>query len=200
LSLVMLPTEEARQCSYSTYRWNTIEKKAVRRERVSKPYSHLTREEVDPVTGCSVCEEDQVRLSLSGVTPFFMCRVLAADVQKQLLRLQQKGYPFHQLTGYRVGRTRGPIDANGNRTGFSNHSFGVAIDINPQYNGLYDHCLHFGIQCRLIRGGQWLPNRQPASLRQDGMVVRAMNGLGLRWGGRIKGRQKDFMHFSPTGY
>lgn len=206
-SLALLPlllfgtsADAARQCSYSSYQWSTTQKKAVNRTRISKAYSTVTADERDPLTGCSVCEEDQVELSLPGVPPFFLCQVIADDVEKALLRLQQQGYPFHQVIGYRPGRTRGDVDASGNRTVFSNHSYGVAIDINPQYNGLYDNCIHFNSRCRLIRGGDWLPGDQQASLLPDGMVVRALNGLGLRWGGRIQGRQKDFMHFSPSGY
>jgi hypothetical protein len=31
-------------------------------------------------------------------------------------------------------------------------------------------------------------------------VVRAFAAAGLRWGGAAAGEQKDFMHFSPSGY
>jgi hypothetical protein len=99
-----------------------------------------------------------------------------------------------------VGLTRGPIDPDGNRTRFSNHSFGVAIDINPKHNGLYTNCFQFGPQCKRIRGGHWRPHQDPFSLKPDGNVVKALQRIGLKWGGRIQGRQKDFMHFSITGY
>jgi hypothetical protein len=95
--------------------------------------------------------------------------------------------------------TRGDTDRHGNRTRYSNHAFGIALDINPEANGLYDRCPRFGPGCRLIKGGRWNPAR-PASLTADGPVVRALKNIGLRWGGQIEGRQKDFMHFSPTGY
>lgn len=191
---------EPRQCSYDTYQWSTIEKRALNRHRVTHPYSELTREEVDPITGCSVCREDQVELQLPGIEPFLVCRVVAQSVENALLDLIDAGEPIQKVIGYRVGMTRGDVDAEGLRTRFSNHSFGVAIDINPQHNGLYDHCIHFGPACRLIRGGEWQPQLEQASLAPDGEVVQRFKYEGFKWGGEIRGRQKDFMHFSPSGY
>lgn len=95
--------------------------------------------------------------------------------------------------------TKGDVDALGHRTRFSNHSFGIAIDINEQQNGLYDRCIRFGPACRLRRGGVWNPD-QAGSLTRDSPVVKALGQIGLKWGGAIEGRQKDFMHFSPSGY
>ena len=95
--------------------------------------------------------------------------------------------------------TKGNIDSLGNRTQFSNHSFGVAIDINEEQNGLYDHCVSFGPACRLRRGGIWKPD-QVGSLTPDSPIVEGLKGMGLKWGGQIEGDQKDFMHFSPSGY
>jgi len=37
-------------------------------------------------------------------------------------------------------------------------------------------------------------------LKQDQAIVKELVNSGLKWGGEIKGWQKDFMHFSPTGY
>ena len=95
--------------------------------------------------------------------------------------------------------TRGKVDAESNRTQFSNHSFGIALDINDEQNGLYGQCFSFGPQCKLRKGGPWRPD-QFASLVEDGDIVQSMKALGFKWGGEIQGRQKDFMHFSPTGY
>jgi hypothetical protein len=98
-----------------------------------------------------------------------------------------------------VGKTRGDVDANGVRTEFSNHSFGIALDINPGSNGLYENCIVFNQDCRLIRGGHRDPARAE-SLHAGSNIVRAIEDIGLKWGGEIDGKQKDFMHFSPTGY
>ena len=187
-------------CSYDTYKWNVQQKRAVEHRSVRHPYAALGSDEIDPASGCSVCREDQVRIELPSVTPFDLCHVFAARVKTVLLELIDDGVPVHEVVGYRVGRTRGDVDAEGNRTRFSNHSFGAALDINPQHNGLYDHCLRFGPHCRLIRGGPWQPGVSDASLTADGPVVHALQAIGLRWGGTIAGKQKDFMHFSVTGY
>jgi len=37
-------------------------------------------------------------------------------------------------------------------------------------------------------------------LHADSNIVRAIEDIGLKWGGEIDGKRKDFMHFSPTGY
>lgn len=188
-----------KQCTYTTYQWNTIEKKAVDIKTVRRPYSKLEPEEIDPVTGCTVCREDQVTLTVGSIPAFQVCRKIADEIVAALTHLIEQQLPLKQIVGYRVGKTRGGTDEEGNRTMFSNHSFGSALDINPQNNGLYDNCIEFGPGCRLIRGGEWHPDN-PASLTAGGEVVRAFRRMGFRWGGEIRGRQKDFMHFSPSGY
>jgi hypothetical protein len=59
--------------------------------------------------------------------------------------------------------------------------------------------VEFNADCRLIRGGHWSPEFA-TSIQADGRIVYAMESMGLKWGGEILGKQKDFMHFSPTGY
>jgi len=187
-------------CTYETYRWNVHLKRAVAFSHVSHPYSKLSKEEVDPVTGCTVCMEDQVELKVAALPPFRACRRLAPELKSALEQLARDGVPLYRVVGYRPGKTRGDIDADGNRTSFSNHAYGTALDINPEQNGLYTDCVRFGPQCKLVMGGEWRPGEQPASLLPGGKVVSAMRSIGFRWGGEIKGRQKDFMHFSISGY
>lgn len=186
-------------CNYSTYKWNVNLKKAVDFKRVSHSYAELTVDEVDPITGCTVCEEDQVIIDIPHVESFRICKKVAPEIRRALYVIIESGEPIFKIIGYRVGKTRGEPDGEGNRTGFSNHSFGVAVDINPDQNGLYDRCIDFSGDCRLIRGGEWLPGR-PGSLTPDGETVRLMKNAGFKWGGEIEGKQKDFMHFSRTGY
>ncbi len=202
LSFIVMPFQQAvaeKQCSYNTYKWNTRDKKAVDFHRVVKAYTELDEVEIDALTGCSVCEQDQVEIKLPGIRPFRICKLLANDVASTMQRLIDEGFPINSVVAYRPGMTRGDVDQHGNRTRFSNHSFGIALDINSQLNGLYDQCLEYGPHCRLIRGGPWRPG-VPGTLTRDGPVVTAMRRLGLLWGGEIQGWQKDFMHFSPTGY
>lgn len=199
LAFIITSTSAQELCTYRTYSWNTIEKKSVNHELVTKPYSDLSDREVDPLTGCSVCEQDQRTIHVVPLKPFKVCYVFAGQIEDIVTGLIHFGESVYSVTGYRVGKTRGEVDRNGNRTQFSNHSYGIAIDINPEQNGLYDNCLEFNDSCRLIRGGSWgLENR--GSLAANGAVVEAFKNFGLKWGGQIQGRQKDFMHFSPSGY
>jgi hypothetical protein len=59
--------------------------------------------------------------------------------------------------------------------------------------------MQFGPECRLIQGGVWIPGGYGV-LDRDAPIVRSMKEEGFRWGGEIAGKQKDFMHFSVTGY
>ncbi len=179
--------------------WNTRTRSSSPPIEVRKPYAALTSEERDPASGCSVCERDQVEIKLPGLKPFKVCHVFAERVRETLEKLLAQGEPITEVEAYRVVRSRGALNERGERTGFSNHSFGIAIDINPQQNGLYHRCVHFGPHCQLVRGGPWRPG-QPGSLTAESRVVQAFKGIGLQWGGEIAGKQKDFMHFSPTGY
>jgi hypothetical protein len=188
-----------RTCSYDVAVWNVPAKKVIEVQRASHSYSELTEEEIDHETGCTVCSEDQVTVSLPSIADFRICRQIASEVSDALRKLIEGGVPILSIRGYQVVRSRGDIDENGNRTMLSNHSFGTAIDINREKNGLYGQCIKFGPECRLVLGGQWRPGT-PGTLVENGPVVRAMKELGFKWGGEIQGRQKDFMHFSRTGY
>ncbi len=186
-------------CTYHTYKWNVQSKSAVERRLVEKPYSALTPQERDASSGCSVCLEDQLQITLRNGVKFKMCAVLAERTETTLNRLLVRGEIIDSVTGYRVGLTRGDVDSNGNRTEYSNHSFGIALDINADMNGLYGNCIPFNEGCELRKGGRWQPNYF-GGLHKDKPTVRAFKSIGYKWGGEIKGRQKDFMHFSPSGY
>lgn len=187
-------------CHYQSWSWNTNLKKAVAFVSEHKPYADLVAAEIDPASGCSVCEEDQQKISLPNLEPFYVCKRYAPRLQATLLSLIQAGHAIKTVTGYRVGKTRGELDNKGHRTTFSNHSFGTALDINAEHNGLYKNCFQFGPQCQLLRGGVWQPGMNPYSLTHHSVVVQKLREIGFKWGGVIKGRQKDFMHFSLTGY
>lgn len=185
-------------CSYSTWVWDTRSKQSVNHQRVTKPYSQVTAEEKDPHSQCTVCEEDQEAIPVTGLAPIYICKDYAPAVRQVMNSLMVAGFPIRTIEGYRVGRSKGPADAKGLRTQFSNHSFGTAIDINPEVNGLYTDCLTFGPGCHVLRGGTWRPG-QPGSITKDSVVYHAFLQVGWKWGGELVGRQKDFMHFSLVG-
>jgi len=154
-------------CTYTTYKWNVDLKKAVEFEKVSHSYSALERHEIDLKTQCTVCEEDQEWIDVGDIPRFRICKVLAPNIRKVLSNAYDSGFTFNKVIGYRVGMTRGEIDENGNRTQFSNHSFGIAIDINEDQNGLYDQCIEFSDNCRLRKGGHWRPGVKGTLIKQE---------------------------------
>lgn len=186
-------------CTYEMQVWNVNTKSSVHQKKVRHLYNDLRMEEIDPENGCTVCSEDQTLIIIPPLAPFSVCYKIAPRVRDVVSSLTRQGRPIHTIVGYRVIKSRGAADGNGNRTGFSNHSFGTAIDINPELNGLYDNCILFGPECRLVRGGEWRPD-VPGTLDKSSDIVSMFKQAGFKWGGEIVGKQKDFMHFSLTGY
>ena len=202
------------QCSYRTYQWSTVQRRAVNRRSVSLAYADVSDEQRSPEDPrCTVCSEDQVRIDPAehgwpDVAPFEVCWAYARDVERALTTIADDGtFRLLEVTGYRPGQTRGAI-VDGNRTEWSNHSFGTAVDINADFNGLYRNCNVLPLDteriasCTLGVGGAWRPDAQPeVSVVRDGAVYRAfVDDVGWRWGGEIPGNTKDLMHFSLTGY
>ncbi len=186
-------------CHYQSWIWDTKRKQAIQHEKISKKRSELTREELGQVPGCSVCEEDQVNITTQSHQSLKVCRLFAEQIKQALNQSVAKGFPIKSLVGYRVGKSRGKIDAQGWRTEFSNHSYGTAIDVNAEMNGLYDQCLSFNSNCRLLRGGLY-QTQLAGAITKDSPLYLEMLRIGFKWGGEIEGGQKDFMHFSLDGY
>jgi hypothetical protein len=194
-----LPREgDARTCTYATWVWNTRTKQSAEHRLVAKPFSDLTAAEKDPHSDCTVCREDQVEIVIEGLPPFQVCRHFESQVRQIMAEIQQSGFPIRSIVAYRVGLTKGPVDRRGRRTQFSHHSFGTAIDINSESNGLYTNCFQFGPGCRRMLGGVWKPGN-PGTVTKDSSAYQAFLRAGWKWGGELDGRQKDFMHFSLSG-
>jgi hypothetical protein len=92
-------------------------------------------------------------------------------------------------------RRAAPSPCNpGRRTGWSNHAYGLAVDINPRENPY--------VGCGMSRDptAQRFRNR---SRHRKGMItpraVRAFRSVGWGWGGAWSGATKDYMHFSVNG-
>lgn len=205
-------TSGQKMCVYSSYSWNAKNGSTSDHRKVVKPYSDVTPDERDPEEpGCTVCQIDQVEirpveLGISNIAPFMVCHLYADRIRQALVNIVASGdFDLMKIVGYRPGRTRGPI-VNGLRTVLSNHSFGTAIDINSDSNGLYGNCTmaqfdlpdHGG--CRLRIGGIWNPSRRPrTSITVESIVYKELTRF-FKWGGEIEGSTRDLMHFSVTGY
>jgi hypothetical protein len=188
----------AEQCTFDTWDWDSIQKKSVNHKKITKSKSELTTDERGTYTGCSVCEEDQEEIRIEGLPAFKICKQLKSKIVKAIKKTVAEGFPIVSVVGYRVGKSKGPLNTTGQRTQFSNHSFGTAIDYNSEKNGLYDQCIHFGPGCRLIRGGNYQKDT-PGSITNISIIYKEMTAAGFKWGGEIDGKQKDFMHFSLNG-
>lgn len=103
LQVFMTTSLASKTCSYSSYRWNTVTKKAEDFITIDKPYSELLPEEVDATTGCSVCVEDQRWIQVAELRPVRLCKVIAHEIEWILNRVLVQGFPVSELTGYRVG-------------------------------------------------------------------------------------------------
>jgi hypothetical protein len=79
---------------------------------------------------------------------------------------------------------------------FSQHSYGLAIDVNP-------------LQNPFVRSDGWVRNRYaepyvdrsrnlPGMIHEGDVVVRSFAAIGWTWGGHWSG-DRDYMHFSPSG-
>jgi hypothetical protein len=131
-------TEQPKTCTYSTYKWNVRQRKAVEYKQIHHSYKNLAPYEIHKDTGYTVCEEDQVEIAITGINRFKVCKRFAGKIEKSLRKLRLQNQLITAVVGYRMGMTKGNIDNQANRTEFSYHSFGIAIDINPEKNGLYD--------------------------------------------------------------
>jgi hypothetical protein len=166
---------------------------------VAKPRSELAPGEIGPF-GCTPCEEDQEEFALSNGLKFKACSKIGGPLREALDAALARGQRIESVLGYRAQRSKGAPDRRGDRTELSNHAFGTAVDVNEEHNGLYENCLRWSGKCRLRKGGPYRPGADPLSLSRESPVVEQLRRAGFSWGGLIEGRQKDFMHFSPSGY
>ena len=109
-----------------------------------------------------------------------------------------KGRPKDgDVTGSFSCRKAVPSPCNGNASGthWSNHAYGLALDLNPVENPY--------VGCGMTRDRTALSYLDRSNMRQ-GMVtpavIRAFASVGWGWGGSWTGDTKDYMHFSYNGH
>lgn len=89
-------------------------------------------------------------------------------------------FPIHSIGGYRFGV-------------LSEHTVGLAIDINPLENFYCDP------EGNALVGYYWKPYEDPYSITPDGDVVAAFEYYGWHWGVDWSTGYRDYMHFSYFG-
>jgi hypothetical protein len=88
-----------------------------------------------------------------------------------------------------------PCDAASATGSWSNHAYGLAVDINPRENPY--------VGCGMSRDPTAQSYRDRSPHRKGMITVRAVDvfrSVGWGWGGAWSGDTKDYMHFSVNGH
>ena len=109
----------------------------------------------------------------------------AAGLLEALTQISEGGYEIRDIGGY-VWKTK-TNSTSGSR---SSHSYGLAIDINPNYGNPQ------------VKNGQVLVGTpygsHELSMKANGIAVQTLKAYGWKWGGNWTS-SKDYMHFSIPG-
>lgn len=143
-----------------------------------------------------------------GVGTLVVHRAAAPDIVRVFRRLYAAEFPIRRMRPIERygGSDFASIDADNTSafncravtggTGWSEHAYGRAIDVNPIENpyvsgGRTEHEASVPYLDRSpYRPGMAVPGR---------VLVRAFERAGWGWGGRWKGAIRDLQHFSTTG-
>ena len=166
-----------------------------------KKYSEIGGEVFDPSgSGCTLCREDQkeINVNCNGQSlSFKICWKYEAQIKNAIQNICNSGFNIFDVVGFREGRTYS------SKTKFGQHPYGLAVDINREYNGLYDNCnVWDSSKCSLSHGGSKNKLRDqsfPGTITKSSPAYQNLVNLGWKWGGEWSGNQKDFMHFSLSG-
>jgi hypothetical protein len=134
-------------------------------------------------------------------------RRVARDVVSVFRRLYVAGFPMRRMTPVSVFRGSDDLSMAADNTsgfncrravggsGWSEHSYGTAIDVNPVENPylLNGRVLPSGGRAYVVR----TKVRRGMAVR-GGVLVRAFASIGWKWGGRWTG-SPDYQHFSISG-
>ena len=127
-------------------------------------------------------------------------KAIAQDVYDACLAAQNEGFKIYSIGGYRTFGT----DTAGKSGGlsYSQHCYGLAVDINPSENGQYlkktqDQKTVDYLTGKLNAGGEYNPNYE-LSIKPNSALVSKFKSLGWGWGGEWH-TSKDYMHFSFMG-
>ncbi|HXF73587.1 MAG TPA: M15 family metallopeptidase, partial [Actinomycetota bacterium] len=145
------------------------------------------------------------------VGPIVVHEAVAEDVRWVFRRLFRAGFPIKRVAlprRYRdLPRSETWDDTRNVTSGFncrpvtdgtswSQHAYGLAIDINPLQNPYVRG--DGSVLRRAARPYRDRTLRLPGMIHEGDVVVRAFDAIGWEWGGRWR-TLKDYMHFSATG-
>lgn len=139
-------------------------------------------------------------------------RSVASDVLDVFRTLFEAGFPLERVDLARPFRPnadpntrrnvtagfncRPVITPEGPGTTFSQHAYGLAVDVNPLQNPYV--AADGSVRNRFARPYVDRAQDLPGMIHEGDVVVRAFARIGWSWGGRWTGA-RDHMHFSLTG-
>lgn len=165
--------------------------------------------------GCPVAAGDLrwVRLTFWGFDgrrhtgELLVHREVAADLAQVFGELYRARFPMEELRITTRAERDAPPTGDGNGTGafncrpttggssYSQHAYGLAVDINPFQNP-YEKC--DVVLPELARAYTDRSRRAPGMIHDGDVVVRAFARIGWEWGGAWR-TLKDWQHFSRNG-
>lgn len=144
--------------------------------------------------------------------PMVVHRSVAADVLGVFRALFEARFPIERVALARRFRAGGDpndrrnitaafncrpvVTPDGPGSAFSQHAYGLAVDVNPLQNPYV--AADGRVRNRFARPYVDRSQDLPGMIHADDVVVRVFGAIGWSWGGRWSGA-KDHMHFSLTG-
>jgi hypothetical protein len=131
----------------------------------------------------------------------------AADIVRVFRRLYAADFPIEQMRITTKAEQTAPPTGDGNDTGafncrpvrgqtvFSQHAYGLAVDVNPFQNPYEKGDLVLPELAGSYTDRSWV---RPGMILAGGPVVRAFASIGWTWGGTWHSL-KDLQHFSANG-
>lgn len=168
------------------------------------------------VDGCPVPLEDLRYITLTfwgfdgrpHVGEIIVHRSVADDVVEVFHELYDARFPIEEMRVVSLADLQGPATGDGNGSGafscrkivgsvstWSQHSYGLAIDINPFQNPYVKGEVIIPELAGSYLDREW---ERPGMIERGDIVVRAFARIGWTWGGTWSS-PKDYMHFSLTG-
>jgi len=134
-------------------------------------------------------------------------RAAAADLVHVFRALYAARFPIEEMRVTTKAEQTAPPTGDGNNTTafncrpvrgattYSQHAYGLAVDVNPFENPYLKGPLVLPELASAYRDRSW---HRPGMILRRGPVVRAFHGIGWGWGGRWHAL-KDLQHFSRSG-
>ncbi len=132
---------------------------------------------------------------------------VADDVVEVFRRLHEARYPIEQMRVIAAEEVDAHPTGDGNDTtsfvcrpavgsgNWSQHAFGLAVDVNPFHNPYHKGDL---VLPELASAYLDRADARPGMIAEGDVVVQAFDGIGWGWGGRWS-TLDDWMHFSRSG-